>query len=139
MGKGKEPPEFKGNVRYRIGAVQAKKHVTVYPIKISGPTDIEEILRKSLIQQGYKESQDFFREYSAEGYFLDFAFTKEKLDVEADEEYWHAKRRAEDSKRDSILKKKGWKVLRFSGYRIKRDLSRVIQEITNALTERSKV
>jgi len=123
---------------YHLEAVAAKKHWTVYWKRDSGPTDIEEPLGDALIEHGYKEGEVFIYQYPVGGYFLDFAFIKEKIDIETDGERWHPEGNPRDKVRDANLKKMGWKVLRFPGNRIKRDLDGVIKEVAEVVSERSK-
>lgn len=122
-----------GFVHYHLEAVQTKKHITVFWVKDSGITDIEEALRDELIKHGYLEAEDFVYQHPVGGYRLDFAFVKEKIDIETDGEYFHPKGNPKDEARDAHLKKMGWKVLRFPGSRIKHDLGRVIQEIAKVV------
>ena len=124
---------------YHLEAVSAKKHITVFWVKDSGPTDIEEPLGKALIEHGYKEGEDFVYQYPLGGYFLDFAFVKEKIDIETDGEYWHPEGNPKDKARDANLKKMGWKVLRFPGNRIKHDLGGVIKEIAEVVDRERNV
>ena len=51
-------------------------------------------------------------------FVLDFAFVKEKLDVECDKKIWHEKYKepGEDERRDEFLKSRGWEnKLKLSG------------------------
>lgn len=45
---------------------------------------------------------------------LDIALVNYKIDIEFDGNFWHKNRKDEDKKRDDLLKRKGWKVLRYS-------------------------
>ena len=77
----------------------------------------EKMLYKLLIKRGYKEKIDFMHLFPIEGqdYILDFAFVKEKLDIECDGEPWHEKCRSieEDRIRDEYLRTHDWRILRF--------------------------
>ena len=83
----------------------------------SGYSYYEKLLHNLLIKQGYKENIYFTHLFPIEGqtYVLDFAFVKEKLDIECDGEPWHEKCRnhEEDRKRDKYLRNNGWRILRF--------------------------
>ncbi len=86
-------------------------------VERSGYSYYEKLLHILLIKRDYKENKDFvhlFR-FESQPYVLDFAFVKEKLDIECDGEPWHEKcrNREEDRLRDEYLRKKGWKILRF--------------------------
>lgn len=55
-------------------------------------------------------------QYCIEGYFVDFAFPDVRVAVEADGAPYHeGERREHDRKRDWVLERQGWKVLRFHG------------------------
>ena len=122
-----------GFAHYHLEAVQTKKHITVFWVKDSGPTDIEEDLKDELIKYGYLETEDFVYQHPVGGYRLDFAFVKEKIDIETDGEYFHPEGNPKDKARDAHLRKMGWEVLRFPGSRIKHNLAGVIKEISELL------
>lgn len=77
----------------------------------------EKLLYNLLIKKGYRENMDFTHLFRIESQdiMLDFAFEKEKLDIECDGEPWHEKCRnpVEERTRDEYLKTLGWKLLRF--------------------------
>lgn len=55
-------------------------------------------------------------QYCIQGYFVDFAFPNARIVVEADGAAYHqAERRDRDRQRDWVLRRHGWKVLRFRG------------------------
>ncbi len=55
-------------------------------------------------------------QFCIEGYFVDFAFPHARVAVEADGAAYHqADRRQRDHKRDWVLRRHGWKILRFYG------------------------
>ena len=87
-------------------------------IERSGYSYYEKLLYNLLIKRGYKENVDFTHLFPIENqeYLLDFAFVKEKVDIECDGEPWHEKcrNREEDKIRDEFLRKNGWRVLRFT-------------------------
>jgi len=86
-------------------------------VQRSGYSYYEKLLYNLLIKRGYKENIDFTHLFPIEGqnYVLDFAFMKEKLDIECDGEPWHEKCRntEEDRIRDDYLRNRGWRILRF--------------------------
>ena len=86
-------------------------------VQRSGYSYYEKLLYNLLIKRGYRENMDFTHLFPIEGqdYVLDFAFMKEKLDIECDGEPWHEKcrNREEDRNRDEYLRKIGWRILRF--------------------------
>jgi very-short-patch-repair endonuclease len=63
------------------------------------------------------------------GFVLDFAFPKQKLGIECDGERWHLKGNKKDRFRDWVLKRGGWKVLRFREDKILNDVSKCVDEI----------
>jgi len=120
-------------------AVSTKKHITFFWKRVSGPTDIEEALGNALVHYGYMEEEDFEYQHRVGEYSLDFAFPKEKIDIETDGEYWHPEGNLKDKTRDANLKKMGWKIVRLAGSRIKHDLSGVMREIADTVNERRSI
>jgi len=61
-------------------------------------------------------------QYCVSGYYVDFAFPEVRLAIEADGAAYHdgEDRRQRDGKRDWILRKYGWRVMRFHGATIHR-------------------
>ena len=99
-------------------------------------TDIEKLITDELIKRGLRKGIDFSTQYPIKySFILDFAFPDKKLAIEADGEPWHstpqAKRR--DKYRDNILKKQGWKVIRFWGNEIREDVEKVVDKILKEL------
>jgi len=55
-------------------------------------------------------------QFCIEGYFVDFAFPEARVAVEADGAAYHkGERRERDRRRDWVLRRHGWKALRFYG------------------------
>lgn len=76
-------------------------------------------------------------QYCVEGYFVDFAFPQERLAVEADgAEHNRGARRQRDRKRDWILRRRGWKVLRFYGSTIRQKADNCAYVVRNELAPR---
>lgn len=99
-------------------------------------TNIERILRAELEKRGYRKGIDFCCQYPLRySFILDFAFPDEMVAIEADGSHWHSK--PKDRKRDGyknyILKKKGWKVLRFSDRQILNNVSECVDQIESIL------
>ena len=99
---------------------------------IRNVTDIEKIMQDEL----EKRKLEFRPEFpTRSGFLLDFAFIKEKLGIECDGEFWHNKKR--DSYRDLILKRGGWKIMRFPGKQIKDNIEQCVDEVVIELHKRS--
>lgn len=91
-------------------------------------TDIEEIMFNALT----KENIDFTFQYPIRGkygYVADFFIQSKKLIIECDGETWHKPNNDHDRKRNSVLKKQGYNILRFTGKQIKQDLQSCITKI----------
>ena len=93
-------------------------------------TNIEREMRKALT----KANIDFVQEYPIRcryGYILDFCILPRELNlaVECDGEHWHRIGNRHDRVRDIYLKKLGWKVLRFRGKEIQKDIHTCIARI----------
>ena len=87
-------------------------------VERSGKSYYEKLLYDLLRKRGYKENIDFTHLFPIENqeFILDFAFVKEKIDIECDGEPWHEKcrNREEERLRDEFLTKNGWRILRFT-------------------------
>jgi DNA mismatch endonuclease Vsr len=132
---------------------QCKKNMQAVKNKDS---KIEISLRQALFRRGYRYRKNFAGVFG----HSDIVFTKEKIAVFCDSEFWHGydwERRKNDIKtrrefwipkiernmeRDrkvtEQLEKDGYLVLRFWGNRIKKDLDCVIAEIETAILQRRK-
>ncbi len=91
-------------------------------------TDIERKLRLALEEANLPHEIQF----NIGKHFVDFAIVSNRLAIEADGDYWH-KDKTRDLKRDNILEKQGWRVIRFSGTQIKKDIKKCLSEIQKAL------
>lgn len=99
-------------------------------------TDIEQIMFNALT----KENIDFVFQYPIRGkygYVADFFIESRKLIIECDGEHWHKPKNDHDRKRNAVLLKQGYKILRFTGKQIKEDLqsciNKIMEEINNAI------
>jgi very-short-patch-repair endonuclease len=68
------------------------------------------------------------------GFILDFAFPEQKLGVECDGEKWHPPNNRKDRFRDWILKRDGWKILRFKEKQINESILKCVDKIESCLT-----
>ncbi len=79
--------------------------------------------------QGFK----FRRQHVVEGFVADFCCHKLKFIVEIDG-WVHKKQKRYDEIRDIILMSKGYSIIRFKNEDVVEDLSKVCQDLENALT-----
>lgn len=84
---------------------------------------------------------EFRQQYPAQGYHLDFAFFPpdgRKVNVEVDGETYHRDRngnlRAEDVRRDLVLRADGWTVQRFWVYQLREDWDSCLRRIQRLLS-----
>ncbi|MCL1878783.1 MAG: very short patch repair endonuclease [Defluviitaleaceae bacterium] len=117
-------------------------------------SQIETTLRRALFAKGYRYRKNYAKVVGKP----DIVFTKEKIAVFCDSEFWHGhdwenrkadfksrcdfwipkiKRNMErDREVNCQLESEGYIVLRFWGKRIKRELDVVVAEIENVISER---
>lgn len=105
--------------------------------KLIYETRPEIMLREEFEKRGLKKGIDFAIQYPIKNSFiLDFAFTEPiKLAIEVDGLHWHSspKARKKDGFKNMILKRLGWKVLRFWDYEIYDDVSGCADKIMDNL------
>jgi very-short-patch-repair endonuclease len=70
-------------------------------------------------------------------YRIDLALPAYKIAIECDGRAYHStfEQKARDRRKDAYLRKHGWKVLRFTGRSIYRDLSKVIARIEKEVND----
>jgi len=93
-------------------------------------TDIEIIMADGLT----KENITFVEQFPIRckyGYIADFYLPENKLIIEADGEQFHNK--VKDNKRDAVLRKQGYKILRFTGTEIRKDIDTCLIKIRREL------
>lgn len=95
---------------------------------------IEHRLYNALRHNGYYPST----QVRVGKYRLDLAFEHQKLAIECDGRAYHSSplQKAHDRRKDAYLKSQGWKVLRFSGSRIHRDMKGILRRIDEELSKR---
>src|SRR4051812_14142441 len=103
---------------------------------------IEEILYNEFVSYGITPEL----QYPARGYFIDLAFPKIKLAIEADGAEWHstAKQISRDVGREIRLEKDGWTIVRFTGSEIHKNYKYIVSKILlkylfDELTEEQKM
>lgn len=97
-------------------------------IIIGNETDIEKILRLALEAKNIPHE----KQYKIGKNFVDFAILSSRLVIEADGEYWH-RNKDKDAQREKIIKSQGWRILRFSGTQIKKNIESCLADIQNAI------
>ena len=99
-------------------------------------TDIEQLFREDLESRGFVKGKDFATEYPLRNSFIiDVAFPEQKIAVELDGEPWHTKPKARkrDNFKNYILKKNGWRVMRFWGNDIRKDVAACVDLVLKQL------
>lgn len=88
---------------------------------------IERILYDALVSQGYVVRT----QVPCGRYSIDLAIPSLKLAIECDGKAYHSSpaQKAHDRRKNAFLRKNGWRVLRFSGRQINRELSKVLYRI----------
>jgi len=122
----------------------------------SEKTKIEELLAKALWNKGYRYRRnnqsvfgkpDFtFRKlkiavFCDSEYFHGKDWEKQKHRIKTNTEFWHKKIElniARDNKVNDVLYNEGWKVIRFWGEDIKKNMDFCINEIETVIKERAK-
>ncbi len=68
-------------------------------------------------------------------YRIDLALPKYKIAIECDGKAYHStpEQKAHDRRKNAYLRKNGWKVMRFSGRMIHRDLAKVLEKIKSEI------
>jgi very-short-patch-repair endonuclease len=80
------------------------------------------------------------REYSVFPFFIDFAFVNEKVAVEIDgSQHLLPERKERDDKKDELLKKDGWFILRVSENEVKTNINSVFNTIISIINDRPKI
>jgi DNA mismatch endonuclease (patch repair protein) len=114
-------------------------------------TDIEKSVRSELHKRGYRFRKHVRRLPGSP----DIAFTKAKVAVFIDGDFWHgyrfpswehkvsdfwkekiSKNRERDRKNFRKLRNMGWKVIRLWRHDVKRDLGKSIEKITESIAQR---
>ncbi len=91
-------------------------------------TDIEKEMKNELTKQGI----EFVEEYPIRckfGYIADFFIPSKNLIVECDGEPFHKRGNSRDRKRDAVLKKMGFNIIRFRGKEIRNDVQQCVDRI----------
>jgi len=108
---------------------QLQIRVLVPPAKRD--TDLEKKTEQYLNELGFKEHDDYEKQYNVSRYWIDFAFINEKVAVEPGADYWHTKEK--DEGKEKALNKRGWRVLWFNEKDINQDKEGVKKRIDEAI------
>jgi very-short-patch-repair endonuclease len=81
---------------------------------------------------GRKLGVVFRRQYRVGRFLADFAAPVVRLVVEVDGP-WHARRRAADERRDRVLERAGWRVVRLPADLVERELAVAVERVRAAL------
>jgi len=93
-------------------------------------TDIEVIMADAL----KKNNIIFVEQFPIRGkygYIADFYLPDSKTIIECDGEQWHDKKR--DNKRDAVLRKLEYKIMRFTGTEIRTDIDTCLNKIKHEI------
>ena len=94
----------------------------------------EKLFLEKLEVLNWGEKYSIIREYCIFPYFIDFAFVNEKVAVEIDgSQHLLEDRKERDNKKDELLLKDGWSVIRITDKEVKSNLDNVMLEIKNIL------
>lgn len=116
MLKEQNRPEIKE--KNRLAAI--KQHIEGNFGWPRGESYPEKCFRKYLESKNFIKDLDFFQEYHIGTYFLDFAFTSIKLDIEIDGQQHSTFSAVQHDKiRDAILMNFGWTIIRIPVKRLK--------------------
>lgn len=95
---------------------------------------IERRLYLALQQNGYQiETQTRCGPYR-----IDITIPRARIAIEADGKAYHSSpaQKANDRRKNAYLRENGWKVLRFSGRQIYKEMPKILRKIEDAMTER---
>jgi len=92
-----------------------------------GRSPIQERLYDALKKEGYR----VLAEYETCGYQVDLVIRKYRLAIECDGKAYHSSKeqKKRDRQKTAVLTKNGWKVMRFKGWQINKQLDQCIEEI----------
>jgi len=81
-----------------------------------------------------RRNLDFVQEHSVRsGFVIDFAFPDKMLGIECDGERYHKIGNRRDTFRDWMLKRAGWKIMRFRGKEIESNIKNCVNKIESCL------
>lgn len=131
----KHSEEAKAKIRARrLAYMKAHPEKTAWRKKnLSYP---EQQFIKFLQEYGYDKKYHIERELSIFPFFVDFAFTDQKIAIEIDgSQHLLPERKAKDDEKDTLLIEQGWKVIRFTENLIKTDWNTIHEILSNYLND----
>ncbi|MGE7219655.1 endonuclease domain-containing protein [Priestia koreensis] len=101
----------------------------------------ESPIERKLFHNLYLRNHQITTQYPVGKYRLDMAIPHLKIAIECDGKAYHTSpdQRAHDKKRDRYLRSRGWKVLRFSGSKIHRDVMSCINKIEEEIIKSTPI
>lgn len=94
----------------------------------------EKCFQDMLISNGFDKKYKIYREYSIFPYFIDFAFVDLKLAIEIDgSQHLLEDRKLSDMKKDELLSKFGWRILRITADKVIHEPDVVTEALSNMI------
>lgn len=98
----------------------------------------EKCFQNILESNGYDKKYKIYREYSVFPYFIDFAFVDLKLAIEIDgSQHLLEDRKLSDMKKDELLSKLGWRILRITADKVIHEPDAVTETLSNMIVNDS--
>lgn len=119
----------------RAGVPALRAAIDALPLGRKAPDSVLEPLAARVFERAGIRGWTFHAR--ACGFERDFAFERERLDVEVDGWRWHRDAFEADRERDAILTAAGWAVMRFTWRQVNRQAAWVTARIKEALAGRS--
>ena len=111
-------------------SIHNKKHLKDFRQVLRKKMTSAEAFLWNVLKEKKFESRKFRRQHSIKNYIVDFYCAKERIIIELDGEvHLNAYSEAKDRRREEILNKMGFKVLRFENKMVFENLQSVLQEI----------
>ena len=101
--------------------------------RLRHPNNLEKFMADALERHSISTES----EYPLDGFLLDFAIPKLKIDIECDGSYWHPPGNEHDRNRDRRLQKLGWRTLRFTDDQIYNNIGGCIDQISKTCSIRN--
>ena len=98
-----------------------------------GESLTESPIEQSFWQAGYPRfGEELVPQYQIGSYRVDFAIPSKMIAIELDGHDYHKTKtqRTNDAQRERFLERQGWRVIRFTGTEVYRDIDKCFQELT---------